>query len=443
MNSKKDSLLNLKEKLLEEESKKDSESSSNLSPSDFGTLSNSNLKWNQSKAAIIGLSSLTLFIDMVGYGIVVPILPDFIIEELNLNPDLLGVLFASYALGLFVATPLVSYIADKYHDRKYCMLLGLFGLLGSTLWFAFSTSYTDLLIARFLQGFSSSASWTTSLALCADVCINDLGKNMGFVFSFNSMGFLLGPVIGGYLYEHHGFQIPFYLLAVLCIIGIIYRLFVDEKPLTDLKLEWIAEQSNSDCSGSSSIWTLLSDRRILLGLTIVIITEGILAGIEPVLPLFLHEYLGSTPTQVGIFMILAALPNVLFASKIGAFSEKFGELKTIIYGLFAVLVTAPLMGLANSPLWSGVTIFIFGTSLYIANVPALSYCGKTSTSYGSIYGSFSLAFSFASFIGPTISSAIYTRMGFPAVCISFSIASAILGILCLVSLRRSNYIQLE
>ena len=438
---KKDSLLNLADK-----NKEDLESSYEPLISDIDSMSSLNLKWNQSKPAVIGLCCLTLLIDMVGYGIVVPILPDFIIGKLGLNADMLGLLFASYALGLFVATPLVAYIADKYHDRKFCMFFGLTGLLGSTLFFASSQTYTDLLIARFLQGLSSSASWTTSLALCADVCINDLGKNMGLVFSFNSLGFLIGPVIGGIIYEHYGFEMPFYLLAILCIFGIVFRIIVDEKPLTDLKLDWLNDQNDEtsqESASGSSLWSVVSDKRIMLGLFIVIVTESILAGIEPVIPLYLQDELNATPSQVGFFMILAALPNVLFASKIGGFSEKFGELKTIIWGLVILMFTSPLMGFAHSVVFCGITIFIFSTSLYIANVPALSYCGKTSTAYGSIYGSFSLAFAFASFIGPTVSSFIYNRHGFMPVCLFFSVLSGILALLCLISLKRTNYVQMD
>ena len=414
--------------------------------SDLITLSEIDLKWHQRKPAVIALCCLTLFIDMVGYGIVVPILPDFIVGKLHMDANMLGLLFASYALGLFLATPLVSYIADRYHDRKYLMTFGLVGLFGSTLWFASSHTYMDLLIARFIQGISSSASWTTSLALCADVCINDLGKNMGLVFSFNSIGFLMGPFLGGFLYDTYGFSTPFYMLSGLCCFGIIYRLCIDEKPLTDLKLEWIDEQTDrnsQDSVQSTGLLSIISNKRILLGLTIVIITESILAGIEPVLPLFLHDELDASPTQVGLFMILAALPNVLFASKIGEFSESFGELKTIIYGLVAVIITAPFMGLVHSALLNSITIFIFGTSLYVANVPALSYCGKTGTSYGSIYGSFSLAFAFASFIGPTISSLLYAKWGFIAVCLFFSGASGLLAIICLVFLQKQNVLNVH
>eukprot|EP00835_Amoeboradix_gromovi_P002685 NODE_157_length_16664_cov_0.301781.p3 type:complete len:463 gc:universal NODE_157_length_16664_cov_0.301781:2063-3451(+) len=438
--NKKDSLLNLNEHdILDEEKLNDLESQYEPLISELDSISVINLRWYQSKTAVIFLCSLTLFIDMAGYGVVVPILPDYIIGKLHMNADMLGLLFASYAFGQLLATPVVSYIADKYHDRKYCMLFGMTGLFLSTLFFASSTSYSDLLIARFVQGVSSSCSWTTSLALCADVCINDLGKNMGLVFSFNSVGFLFGPILGGVLYDYYGFQMPFYVLSVLCILGIISRLIVDESILTQIKIDWLNEQTERDSQESSSLWSVVSDKRVLLGLTIVIITESILAGIEPVLPLFLHDNLGLAPSHIGLFMVLAALPNVLFASKIGGFSESYGELKTIIYGLLALMISSIVMGFCNSVLFSSIAVFVFGTCLYVANVPALGYCGKTSSSYGSIYGSFSLAFAFASFIGPALSSVVYDRLGFMCVCLLFSIASGLLAIVCFISLKTRSF----
>ena len=111
---------------------------------------------------------------------------------------------------------------------------------------------------------------------------------MGLVFSFKSIRFLMGSFLGRFLYITYRLSTLLYILSGVCCFGIIYQLCIDEKPLTDLKLEWIDEKTDrnsQDSVQSTGLLRIISIKRILSGLTIVIITESIRAGIEPVLPL--------------------------------------------------------------------------------------------------------------------------------------------------------------
>ena len=106
--------------------------------------------WNSNNAVVI-VVSVALFTDMLIYDVILPLLPEILIRA-NASPSNAGLLVASYAFGLLVATPLLSYWSDKYRDRKRPMLLGQVGLIISTLAFIKARSLRLLVVARILQG---------------------------------------------------------------------------------------------------------------------------------------------------------------------------------------------------------------------------------------------------------------------------------------------------
>lgn len=124
-----------------------------------------------SKGAVVFTVMVALFVDMVVYGIVIPTIPKTVTETLGLPSQYVGILFASFAVGLLIVTPVAGYLSDKYHNRQVPMLVGLLGLTLATLLFgkiskynlillAFADSYAMLLVARIGQGISSGISWT-------------------------------------------------------------------------------------------------------------------------------------------------------------------------------------------------------------------------------------------------------------------------------------------
>jgi MFS family permease len=95
------------------------------------------------------------------------------------------------ALGLLLSIPPVAYLSDRYRNRKLPMVLGLMGLIVTTLMFAHAKTYWHLLLARIVQGFSAGAPWTVGLSLLADVYPTDqLGHVMGPVLSCYHAGYV-------------------------------------------------------------------------------------------------------------------------------------------------------------------------------------------------------------------------------------------------------------
>jgi multidrug resistance protein len=151
---------------------------------------------------------IAIFTDMLIYCMIVPILPDYA-SELGASQQLIGLLFACYAITFLLVTPVVGVLSDRV-GRKLPMVCGLIGLFGSTLLFAFSSDLTMLFIARALQGVSAGATWTAGLALLSDMFPSKTRQQaIGIGISGSFAGTLLGPLFGGLLYEYGGYTLPF------------------------------------------------------------------------------------------------------------------------------------------------------------------------------------------------------------------------------------------
>ncbi|KAF9432075.1 hypothetical protein BGZ76_011296, partial [Entomortierella beljakovae] len=132
-------------------------------------------------------------------------------------------------IGLLASTPIFAILSDKYQNRRIPMMVGMLGLAVATIGFSLASNYWVLFIARIGQGSAGGASWTIGLGMLADVYPPDnLGVVMGACMMANAVGFMVGPMVGGYLYEFHGHAAPFIFCAALAVIDFFCILFIAE-----------------------------------------------------------------------------------------------------------------------------------------------------------------------------------------------------------------------
>jgi multidrug resistance protein len=200
------------------------------------------------------ISSYFLFqTDSLVYSVVIPILPLFVTSTLHLDEQDVGFLFASYAGGLLVATPLFGLASDRF-GRRAPMLFGLLGLAAATMGFAFAQSYWQLVLARVAQGVSGAASFVVGLAMISDAFpVDEVGGALGLVMGVNAIGFLVGPTIGGVMYERLGFRAPFFLCAALAVADFVARFaLVSDEALLAMHAQSMRDSASLSSSSSSS-----------------------------------------------------------------------------------------------------------------------------------------------------------------------------------------------
>ena len=171
---------------------------------------------------------ITLLIDVIGLGIIIPVLPTLLTELTRESvADAAsegGWLMFAYAIMQFVFSPILGNLSDRY-GRRPIILFSLFGLGIDYLFMAFAPSLIWLVMGRIVAGIMG-ASFTTASAYIADISTPEKrAQNFGMVGAAFGLGFIIGPLIGGLL-GTFGPRIPFIAAAIMSLINVIYGYFV-------------------------------------------------------------------------------------------------------------------------------------------------------------------------------------------------------------------------
>lgn len=182
----------------------------------------------QKRNAAMGFIFITLLIDIIGFGIIIPVMPRLIAElkhvDISTASKYGSFLTAMYAVTQFFCAPLIGNLSDKY-GRRPVLLFSLFGFGIDYLFLSFAPTYGWLFAGRLIAGITG-ASLTTAAAYIADISSpENRAKNFGIIGAAFGMGFIIGPVIGGEM-SHFGLRAPFYFAAGLSLLNWLYGYFI-------------------------------------------------------------------------------------------------------------------------------------------------------------------------------------------------------------------------
>ncbi|KAG1144459.1 hypothetical protein G6F37_006279 [Rhizopus arrhizus] len=396
--------------------------------------------WYRARRSQIGVAcvvALTLFTDMLVYGVVIPCLPLIVIERLKGDSTMVGFLFGCYAFGLLVSTPVFAILSDKYRNRRYPMLGGMLGLFISTLAFAVADTYALLVLARTAQGVAGGASWTIGLGLLADVFpTRKLGVVMGTVLTAHTVGFAIGPAVGGFLYEFGGFASPFLFCAAFAIINFFAIVWLAEPDHIQHTSDHISRaqeniDENTPLIGNKkqtvTMIGLLKNWRILSCVLCVIVSASVFSGIEPALPIHLQNEFNASASMIGMIFVAMVVP-AFFAPLIGHLSDKIGRQAISATGMVMMAIISPLVAIHYSSIYFIILpLMIFGLSSPVTLTPVLPEMGETVTEMGSgayaqVYALYNMAYSIGMFIGPVIAGFVMSVSGFESLMLLFSAA---------------------
>lgn len=180
------------------------------------------------RSASIGFIFITILIDVIGWGLIIPVMPRLIagLKHIPVNEASSdgGWLLVVYALMQFVCSPIIGNLSDQY-GRRPVLLISLFGFGIDYLFLAFAPSFGWLFVGRVIAGITG-ASITTASAYIADISTDEnRAKNFGMVGAAFGLGFIIGPAIGGLL-SGFGIRAPFYAAAGLTLLNWLYGYFV-------------------------------------------------------------------------------------------------------------------------------------------------------------------------------------------------------------------------
>jgi DHA1 family tetracycline resistance protein-like MFS transporter len=180
------------------------------------------------RKAAIGFIFITLLIDVMGWGLIIPVMPGLISQLKNIPVNEASPygawLLSAYAITQFVFAPVIGNLSDKY-GRRPVLLSSLLGFGIDYLFLALAPTYGWLFVGRIIAGITG-ASFTTASAYIADISTEETrAKNFGMIGAAFGLGFVIGPALGGLL-AGLGIRAPFYAAAALCLLNTIYGYFV-------------------------------------------------------------------------------------------------------------------------------------------------------------------------------------------------------------------------
>ncbi|MCH1626518.1 MFS transporter [Ferdinandcohnia quinoae] len=349
---------------------------------------------------------VVMFLVMVGFGIIIPVLP-FYAEEIGASPTELGLLMAVYSLMQLLFAPMWGRISDRV-GRKPVIMIGIFGLALSFFLTAVSTSLWMLFAARIIGGILSSANMPTVMAYVADITsAEDRGKGMGIIGAATGLGFIFGPAIGG-VFSKISLSTPFYIAAASCLLTFFLVMVILKESLTpDLRTGETKQKTPllAAFKGSVSILFLL---QLFVSLS--------LSGLEATFAYFAAEKAELGTVKLGyIFMIMGLASAIVQGGLVGRLTKKLGEGFVIQLGIIISIIGFALILLVNSFLTAAVYLTIFGIGNGFIRPSISSLLTKTSTiGHGSTTGLLSSFDSLGRIVGPPLGGWLFSiTIGLP------------------------------
>ncbi|MEH7445162.1 MFS transporter [Bacillus sp. JJ1122] len=349
---------------------------------------------------------LVMFLVMVGFGIIIPVMP-FYAEEIGANPTQLGLLMAVYSLMQLLFAPMWGRVSDRI-GRKPVIMIGIIGLSLSFFLMAISSELWMLFAARIIGGLLSSANMPTVMAYVADITSEeDRGKGMGIIGASVGLGFIFGPAIGG-IFSQSSLNMPFYLAGATSLITFLLVTFVLKESLS-------IEERNSQSKERSSLLKAFNGPVSVLFVLQLFVSLS-LSGLEATFAYFAAEKAGLGAVQLGyIFMIMGLAGAIVQGGLVGRMTKKLGEGTVIQLGIFISAVGFALIllikGFGTAALF--LTIFGVGNGLIRPSVSSL-LTKKSTAGHGSTTGLLSSFDSLGRIIGPPLGGWLFSiAIGMP------------------------------
>ena len=377
---------------------------------------------------------LVVFIDLLGFGMIIPILP-YYAKFFGASGTVLGLLMMSYSAMQFIFAPVWGRLSDRI-GRRPVLLATIAGIGGSMLILGAAQSLLWLFAGRLLAGFFG-ANISTASAYIADITPPESrAKGMGMIGAAFGLGFLFGPALGGFL-SQWGYGTAAWGAAGLSFCNVIFAFFqLKEPPLT----EEVRKLHRHRADKKAWLQTLTEPKTGLPIFLFFLVTTGI-AQLETTFALFLLARFGLDAQHAGT--ILAAMAVVMVAVQgggIGKLVRIFGEPTLVMMG--TALMAIGLLAASNSMQlsWFIVALLFHALGYGMTNPTLSSLVSKNAPqgTQGATMGVYQSAGSLARIVGPLLAGILFDHGGIQ---VPFWVASGIFSAALLISVRRPKSIR--
>lgn len=356
---------------------------------------------------------MALFVDYLGYAFIVPILPAWQ-HQFGFSATQATLLVSIWAVPMFLLGPLTGRLTDKIGCGK-TILLSLILLSISALMYLVATeellpqAFLILAGARLLHGASGAAVMTACLASASQLWPNKFGEQAGKLIAMAAIGGLLGPVLGGVLFQYFG-SVAFVVLSIAT--------------LSAVPVVWYSSSVIGDAQeptqGNVSLKVFITNPVLLRVGVLIGITTLATGALEAGGPLFLDEELGLKPAAIGGVLLVMVLTQGIGSLFWGKLVDKNGPTRYMLMGWVVVTISLAMVGVLGHQLTGKQAIIamilmlgIYQFSIAATQIPMLTMIDAAANqAYGSgnpglAFGAFGTAWAAGTIVGPLIVGPVY------------------------------------
>jgi MFS transporter, DHA1 family, tetracycline resistance protein len=345
---------------------------------------------------------LTTFVNLVGFGIIIPLLP-FYAQTFGASPLAIGLLFAAFSLSQLIASPLLGHLSDRW-GRRPVLIFSLLGTVVSFVMLALANSLAMLFVARVVDGLSGG-NITTARAYIADVSTEEnRAKAFGLLGAAFGLGFIVGPALGA-AFSHISYTAPIWAAAVITIVAVAMAWL------------WLPETVHRAQAGRlpwRALGELLARAQLRVLLTIDFVYWTAFAVYQTTFALFGARRFGFDAAHIGYLLsAFGFLGVVVQGAFVGPVVRALGERRTLGIGLLFAAA-----GWGGSALTHSLPIFVamlvpgaIGIGLCNATLSALISKSAGVNEQGRVQGAAGALESLGRTIGPVWGNGSLQRFG--------------------------------
>jgi MFS family permease len=282
-------------------------------------------------------------------------------------PLQVGIAISAYGFSASLLQPVVAAFTDRWGHYKYTVEFGLVILGGATLLFLFASHYLELLGLRILQGVGLAMEIPATMALMSLATRQETrGSAMGFFTTLRMAGLAIGPLLGGLLHTHFGFDTAFICATAIVVVAIV---------IVQLGVDTVDNSQSATAQSSSRFF----DRSLFTPqLLTAAAATFVMATAFTLVTTLQNEFnarLNTTAFGFSIGFSALMIARLIFQTLLGKMSDRYGRKPLVFYGLLVLAPITALLGEVTSLVEFTGLRFLQGIASAAIVAPALAYAG--------------------------------------------------------------------
>lgn len=340
----------------------------------------------------------TVFIDLMGFGILIPILPTFASKNLGVSDFGIGIVVAIFSLFQFLFNPIFGKISDRF-GRRPLILISLSMTAISYVIFSYSTTFALLLFSRILAGLGGSNIGVAQAYIADITSKEERSKGMGLIGAAFGLGFVFGPLIGGFL-SSYSYMVAGFGAAGFSTLALIFAFFFLPESLKEKKTDQKIKLQLFDIDFTKRI---LTHPQLGILITLFFIIVFSMANIYGTFAILGYKKYGFTDQQNGyLFGIIGIIGALIQGGLIRYLSKKFNDKVLVLSGTFLMMIGLGMLPYGINFLGVALVAVVLAVGTGILQPTVLSMVSKYSpdNEQGAILGINQSFASLARVLGP-------------------------------------------